>query len=841
MKTNKNQIAAVFIIIAFAVSLLAAYPTSNAQTTSAPKPTYAFIGTTPNPVGVGQEVLLHIGISEATAGTYFKWTGLTVTVTKPDNTTETLGPFSTDATGGTGSIYVPTMVGTYKFQTHFPAQTMAIAFAGVGAIPYAASDSPVTSLVVQQNPIQYFPAIPLPTEYWNRPINAQFEQWAPLTGNWLRAIGSYTMPPDDKYIPGNQGAPETAHILWNYQYAEGGLAGGNITAEGGGMEMGDAYVGKFLNTVVINGVLYFNRYDSTGAPVSEQTVVAINLKTGEELWEKNWNNTRLSFGQVFHWKGFNLDGTFAYLFTSTPVTGAFGQTLSYTWNAYDPLTGRWLYQLINVPAGNPDYNYYGPDGIIYRYTVDTTNGRLTEWNSSRAINPELSGSVADGSWTPIGSIIDARQGYDYNVSIPHGLPGAVCNAQFDDCVLGSTSSAFPGATGPTLTSWAISTKTATAGQLIFNTTWTVPSDYAQGTWVWSDVSFTDRVFIISCKESLRFYGFDLNTGNYIWQTEQEPYLAYYDKWYGPMIAYGLFYSERQSGMTIAYNIHTGQREWTYNCTDYYAQVLWSNNWPTVFWFATDGKLYLSYATHHPNLQAKGAYMTCLNATTGEVIYTNSWFDSWWGGTPVIGDGIIAGLNAGYDNRIYAFGKGATETTVQASPTISVNGDKVMVQGYVTDIAPGTKAYDVAARFPQGVPAVSDASQTEWMQYVYMQYPRPTNATGVPVTISVLDPNNNTYSVGTATSDANGYYSFTFTPKVEGQYILSTNFPGSKAYYGSTAETAINVENAPEATSQPVIQSNTSAYDAYFVPAVVAIIIAIAIVGMVMVLLLRKRA
>jgi hypothetical protein len=128
-----------------------------------------------------------------------------------------------------------------------------------------------------------------------------------------------------------------------------------------------------------------------------------------------------------------------------------------------------------------------------------------------------------------------------------------------------------------------------------------------------------------------------------------------------------------------------------------------------------------------------------------------------------------------------------------------------------------------------------------MQYVYMQYPRPTNATGVPVTISVLDPNNNTYSVGTATSDANGYYSFTFTPKVEGQYILSTNFPGSKAYYGSTAETAINVENAPEATSQPVIQSNTSAYDAYFVPAVVAIIIAIAIVGMVMVLLLRKRA
>ena len=125
-----------------------------------PKKTYAFIGTTPNPVGVGQEVLLHIGISEATAGTYFQWKGLTVTVTKPDGTTETLGPFSTDATGGTGSIYIPTQVGTYTFQTHFPAQNMAIPFAGVGAIPYAASDSPVTDLVVQQDPIPYFPAVP---------------------------------------------------------------------------------------------------------------------------------------------------------------------------------------------------------------------------------------------------------------------------------------------------------------------------------------------------------------------------------------------------------------------------------------------------------------------------------------------------------------------------------------------------------------------------------------------------------------------------------------------------------------------------------------------------------
>jgi hypothetical protein len=307
-----------------------------------------------------------------------------------------------------------------------------------------------------------------------------------------------------------------------------------------------------------------------------------------------------------------------------------------------------------------------------------------------------------------------------------------------------------------------------------------------------------------------------------------------------MIAYGKFFSERQSGMTIAYDIKTGERAWTYNATDYYAQVLWSNNWPTYFWFATDGKLYLSYGTHHPNLQAKGAYMVCLNATTGQTIYNCSWFGNWWGGDAVIGDGIIAGLNAGYDNRIYAFGKGASETTVQATPKISTNGDKIVVEGSVTDIAPGTSKYDVSARFPQGVPAVSDASQTAWMEYVYMQYPRPTNVTGVDVTINVIDPNGNTYKVGTATSDANGFYSCTFTPQVPGQYTVIANFASTKAYYESTAETAINVNDAPQATTAQIVE-NTSPIETYFVPAVIAIILAIAIVGIVLMLQIKKKA
>ena len=828
MKIKTKQILSVFLLLAFAVSIISIFPTTNAQELT--RKTYAFINATPNPVGVGQETLLHVGISEATNGTYWQWKGLTVTVEKPDGTTTTLGPFNTDATGGTGTVLVPDEVGTYRLQTHFPEQKMVpgMTFFNPQEYTYLASDSEWCNLVVQEDPIPYFPAFPLPTEYWNRPINAQFYEWAPLTGQWLRPAGSYSMPPIEKFHEGNEDAPETAHILWTTPYAEGGMAGGEQGEMG--YEMGDAYVGKFLGTVVINGVMYYNSYQSTGGTAVEQTVHAVNLKTGEELWVKNWNNSRLAFGQVYNFQGFNYYGCFAYLWTTTGTT----------WDAYDALTGRWVYEIQNVPSANPNYNYYGPRGEIIRYYVNQQAGWMTMWNSSRATNPQIAQGVADGSWDVPGSIKDGADGIQWNVTIPIGLPGSVCHAEVEDCVLGSQSSAFPSYRGATITSWAISTKNSNAGTLLWNKTWTVPSGEEDATWIWSDVSFEDRVFIMSCKENLRFYGFNLDTGNYMWTTEPESYLQYYDKWYGPMHAYGMFLSERMSGQIIAYDMQTGQRLWNFNVSDPYSEILWSENFPTEFHFATDGKIYASYAEHSPNLSSRGAPMVCLNATTGEEIWRISWFGNWWGGTNVIGDSIMAGLNAGYDNRLYSFGKGASATTVEASPKSSTNGDAILVEGMITDIAPGLNGYDIAARFPNGVPAVSDDSMTDFMQYVWMQYPKPTNTIGVDVTITVLDPNGNMYTVATATSDDKGFYSCSFVPEVSGEYKIIASFAGTKAFWGSSDETAIVVSDAPQATTAPV-EKGPTAVELYFVPAVVGIIVAIIIVGLVIILmLLRKR-
>jgi hypothetical protein len=194
----------------------------------------------------------------------------------------------------------------------------------------------------------------------------------------------------------------------------------------------------------------------------------------------------------------------------------------------------------------------------------------------------------------------------------------------------------------------------------------------------------------------------------------------------------------------------------------------------------------------------------------------------------------------YDQRVYAIGKGPSATTVSAGPKTSVEGSSVLVEGTVTDIAAGTKQNEQAARFPNGVPAISDESMGEWMEYVYMQKPKPANVTGVEVVVEVLDPNNNCYEVGRATSDANGLFHCAFTPEVPGEYTITATFAGSESYWPSSAETSINVEEAPAATPAPT-PTPIPMSEMYFVPVSIGIIIAIIVVGALLALLmLRKR-
>src|SRR3989337_4055466 len=129
--------------------------------------------------------------------------------------------------------------------------------------------------------------------------------------------------------------------------------------------------------------------------------------------------------------------------------------------------------------------------------------------------------------------------------------------------------------------------------------------------------------------------------------------------------------------------------------------------------------------------------------------------------------------------MYAFGKGETATTVSIQQDVIANGASVLIKGTVTDQSSGAK----------DTPAIADASMGPWMEYVYMQKPLPTNATGVTVFIDVLDSNGNYRNIGTTTSDLSGFFSFTWDPDIPGKCTVVATFGGTKSYYGSYSETA----------------------------------------------------
>ncbi len=96
-----------------------------------------------------------------------------------------------------------------------------------------------------------------------------------------------------------------------------------------------------------------------------------------------------------------------------------------------------------------------------------------------------------------------------------------------------------------------------------------------------------------------------------------------------------------------------------------------------------------------------------------------------------------------------------------------------------------------------------------MQYLYNNAPKPMNATGVPVTITVTDPSGNTQTIGTARSDIGGTYAIAWTPPVEGLYKVVANFYGTFAYYDSMATTNFVVSSLPNSPATPfVTQSPT---------------------------------
>jgi hypothetical protein len=820
---NKSKVSTIALILLLTVSaIIVALPVTIAQwgdpTITLTCTSYAYIGATPNPVGVNQDCLIHVGMTQERQDVSQGWEGLTVTLTDPEGIETTLGPYRTDATGGTGDLLKPDKIGTYKLQTHFPAQWGNWSAAGWGDafepgadIWWEADDSEVLELVVVETQQEFWPGIPLPTEYWSRPIDGQLREWSAISGNWL-GVGWEGGGTVALYNDG----PETAHILWAKPIALGGLTGGESGVQA--YEEGDAYEGKFENSVIINGVLYYNRYtqgtDWAGGIWPVQGIVAVDLRTGEELWFRN--NTRLHFGQTFYWDSYNYHGVFAYLWETVE---AYPYGPRSTWIAYDPFNGEFAYRMINVPDGT---NIYGPKGEIYRYTVDLENGLLSLWNSSRVISDHGSwGSIAHRQET-----FDATNGIEWTVPIPTGLPGSVMAVYLEDRIIGASlgdlyshNYIISGKVNQPVPLWSISLKTGEEGVLLYNTTWTQPPGdlFIE----WEAASLEDGVFTLWNKQLRQHWGFNMDTGQLMWgPTPSQDYLDLFRGGTGH-IAYGRLLSVGMSGNIYCYNVTTGTLLWTYAAVDPFNEVLWSNAWSIRPTFFADGKMYLGQSEHSPvDPKPRGGPFVCIDVETGdEVFRVDGLFrQNDWGGLAVIGDSIIATMDS-YDNRIYAIGKGPSATTVTASPKVTVQGSSVVFEGSVTDISAGTLDYDLAARFPNGVPAVSDDDMSEWMLHVYKQFPCPADVEGVEVKLMIRDPNGDYYET-TVTSDGNGVFSHMWAPSIVGDYHVTAVFEGSKSYYTSYATTTFGIDQAPAAaypdvpTADEIAQATVNRIPAY---------------------------
>ncbi len=277
-------------------------------------------------------------------------------------------------------------------------------------------------------------------------------------------------------------------------------------------------------------------------------------------------------------------------------------------------------------------------------------------------------------------------------------------------------------------------------------------------------------------------------------------------------AYGTLYSGGYGGVLHAYDIKTGKLKWTYTLSEIGHESPYGN-YPIEHDFIADGKIFIHSTEHSPTQPLwRGSYLRCINATDGTEIWKILNFVS---GAAIADGYVVAGNN--YDNRMYAYGKGPSATTVVASPKVSKNGDSVLIEGTITDQCAGAKDSSEKLGYVNGVPAVSDADMQAWMEYLYMQQSCPTDAKGVPVHLTAIDPNNNYQDIGTFISDIDGTYAINWKPPVPGVYKVTATFAGSESYSSSAGTAYFLVEEAPSAavvtptpatTATPAVPSQT---------------------------------
>jgi len=906
-KTSKmpNKAAATTIALILILSMSSAIFLVPSYASNPPVnvPTYAYVTVTPNPVGVNQYCTIVVFVdkySNTAGGANGQfWDGYLITITKPDGTTQTIGPWKArSATASDYQIYHPDQVGNYSVVFSWPGGIVQSSEASFNVTQigdhYLGSTSAPCTFTVQQNPVQAYPEAPLPQGYWSVPVNSQNRAWANVPSNWLRGtwlVNSFQMAGT---------GPLSAHVLWTAPIGAaspsskgypGGLADGQWPEQSTNI---NDYESPWSTPIIMNGVLYYN------SPVTEQSdkygYYAVDLYSGNRIWYKNGTDNglnnpyiisqpsvmstnpsfsqafmELSFGQMYKYNSINGQGVASFLWMQQYLPSTFN-TVSSTWYMLDAMTGNLILTLKNVPSGT---SVTDQDGSLLVYQFTSATGTMLCWNSSKAIYPGGPSSSGAGVFRPaVGSVIDAvndtqwstvnpnswgavldpelltalktpHSGYTMNVTSPSlkGLPGpvaavpgvtatgtlsvlqdynrvpkkffggsvvltysaggaAVDNDQFGVWLATINEHATSNSPWPNQ-DCSVNTNLGYTITLDYYKNLTVPLPGLNATWTISTVDYTSGVFVLRCAQTGQFWGYSLATATQIWGPTATPASTEQFYYYGQSagIYNGvLLVTASYPGTIYAYNALTGQQLWKYSATaaPYEYESAYGTNMPLSLAAVCNGMIYTYSTEHSPtNPLWRQSYQRCINMSDGTLVWK---LENFGMGT-VIADGYLVAASQ-YDNLVYCIGPGPSATTVSA-PNVAVPlGSSVLIQGSVTDQSPGQTCLGKPAK---GTPAISDANQEVWMEYLYEQQAKPNNATGVPVHLTAIDPNGNFQDIGYAISDTNGNYGTSWTPPVTGTYQITATFAGTNSYGPSSATTYILIgpkSAAPAAVVTP---------------------------------------
>jgi len=799
--------------------------------------TSAFLAVSPDPVGVGQSVQVEMWVEPIHPYPTDTFHGYSVTIVHPDGTVETKGPYNSLAQQATQFFrYTPTSVGNYTFKFTYPGET----FTDTNDKYLPATAQNVT-LVVQATPVPGYSESPLPTSYWTSPINAQNQNWAPISGNWLFKGGDNgsELGYGDSWGGYNPytTADTTAHIMWTQQMTTGGLVGGNII---GSYYSGATYYPYLEPPIIIDGLAIYGtqKAEATGEPFASPGTECVNLETGKVLW--NNPNITVALGQVWQYTQVPAQygqGARAYLW---------GNVTNSDWNVYDVYTGQFVFGYYNAQVQDfgswyGDEFLAGSDGTIYDYVLDGATASnttwLAEWNSTLAY-------VANGiSPDTPPTYYNWLLGVQYNVTEPSYLVSG------SPLVYGGEVNPGNIILGPqrmAIDDNVLLARVSDGGEHLY---YEMGYDITNGQQLWVHgndepgalfapwVFVGDGIYASFNLGNATWIGYNIKTGQVIWDSVPSSGWGDFVQ-YGPVIADGALYAGTWNGYLTAYNATNGNIMWKFfagnsgTATPFGSYPMWGSV------VVGGGVVYSGGGQESPsNPLYQGYRLFAVNETTGQEIWSISGYFS----VKAIADGYLMAFNS-YDNTAYTFGQGPSKTTVTAPDVGVTTATPITITGSVTDICTAASNPVVAANFPNGLPCVSDASMSQFMEAVYMQQPMPTNITGVPVTIAVTDKNGNCYDIGTTTTNpTTGFFSLNWTPIIPGNFTVTATFAGTQAYYGSIAQTAFYASSpAPTAapTATPVTGLATMSALTYGIVAVIiVIIIAIAIVGL---LLMRKK-